>query len=59
MRQRAEPMEQHGRELYHDDEREEEHKHQTDGFQMQELLADDDLWKTHVFSLIRYQSQWP
>jgi len=32
--QRPESMEQHGRKLYHYDEREEEHEHQTDGLQV-------------------------
>lgn len=41
--QRAEPMEQHGGELYYYDEREEEHEHQTNGLQMQVLFADYDL----------------
>lgn len=58
VRQRAEPMEQHGRELYDDDEREEEHKHQTDGFQVQVLLADDDLYSKHAVRLVRHGSQW-
>lgn len=43
VRQRPESMEQHGRELYHYDEREEEHKHQTDGLQVQVLFGDYDL----------------
>lgn len=43
MRKRAEAMEQHGRELDDQDKGEEEHKHQTDRFQLQELFADMDL----------------
>lgn len=43
MGQRAEPMAHHGRELDHQDEREEEHKHETDRLQLQVLFGDVDL----------------
>lgn len=40
VRQGSEAMEQHGRELDDQDEGEEEHKHQTDGLQLQIFLTD-------------------
>lgn len=43
VRDGAEAMEQHGSELNDQDEGKEEHKHKTDGFQLQMLLADEDL----------------
>lgn len=43
VRQRAEAMEQHGRKLDDQDEREEEHEHQTDGLQLEVLLGDEHL----------------
>lgn len=36
-------MEQHGNELDDEDEGKEEHKHQTNGLQLQVFLADEDL----------------
>lgn len=39
----SEAMEQHGRKLDHQNEREEEHEHQTDGFQLEVLLRDQHL----------------
>ena len=43
MGQRAEAMEQHGRELDNQDEREEEHKHETDRLQLEVFFRDVDL----------------
>lgn len=43
MRDGSEAMEQHGSELNDQDESEEEHKHETNGFKLQMLLADEDL----------------
>jgi len=44
VRQRSEPMEQHGGELNYYDECEKEHEHQTDGFQVQVLFANNELY---------------
>lgn len=40
MRQGSETMEQHGSKLDHQDQREEEHEHQTDRFQLEILFRD-------------------
>lgn len=42
----AEAMEQHSHKLNDQDEGKEEHKHQTNGLQLQVLLADEDLGGT-------------
>lgn len=39
----AKAMEQHSHKLDNEDEGKEEHKHETDGLQLQVLLADEDL----------------
>lgn len=52
VRQRSEAMEQHGRELDDQDEGEEEDKHQSDGLQLQVLLADVDL------QCVRFGCEW-
>ena len=41
--ERAEAVEQHGEELDHQDQREEEHKHQTDRLHLKVLLVDENL----------------
>ena len=64
VRQGAEAMEQHGEELDHQDEREEEHEHQTDGLHLQVLLVDENLstdgeWSALVSRLRLYVSVCP
>lgn len=48
VRNRSETMEHHGGELNDQDQREEEHKHQTDGLQLQVLFADVDLRASRI-----------
>lgn len=55
MRQCSEAMEQHGHKLDDQNEGEKEHKHETDGLQLQILLADVDLWKVQCcFSELQF-----
>lgn len=50
MRQGAETMEQHGRELNYQNQGEEEHKHQTDGLQLEVLFRDVHLGRSQRVS---------
>lgn len=47
MRQSAETMEQHSGELNYQNEREEEHKHQSDGLQLKVFFSDVNLSGIH------------
>lgn len=59
MRQGSEAMEQHGRELDDQNQREEEHKHQTDRFQLEVLFRDVHLGFEYEVKLALFSWEQP